>query len=75
LRVAKQAAEAESKMVWVIGGAELYRALLPACDEVHLTIIRGKHEGDAWLPEFENRCTLISEQAGEQCAFHVFAKK
>jgi dihydrofolate reductase len=75
LRVAKQAAEAESKMVWVIGGAELYRALLPACDEVHLTIIRGKHDGDAWLPEFENRCTLISEQAGEQCEFHVFAKK
>jgi dihydrofolate reductase len=75
LRIARQAAEAHSQTVWVIGGAELYKALLPACDEVHLTIVRGTHEGDAWLPEFESGFTPVSEQAGEQCSFHVFAKR
>ena len=75
LRIARQAAQAHSQTVWVIGGAELYKALLPACDEVHLTIVQGSHEGDAWLPEFESGFTPVSEHTGEQCSFHVFAKR
>jgi dihydrofolate reductase len=77
LRVAQDAALAASKTVWVIGGAELYKALLPMCDEVHLTVIRGKHEGDAHLPRFEDSFELSSrsEGEGEQCSFFVYVKK
>lgn len=75
LRIAKEAAMAHSKMVWVIGGAEVYKELLPMCDEVYLTIIRGAHKGDAWLPEFEHAFQSVSRQEGEQCSFFVFTRK
>lgn len=73
--VAKGLAGQLGKNVWVIGGAELYRALLPLCDEVHLTIVSGKHEGDASLPEFEGSFTHVSEQQAEGCTFHVYARQ
>ena len=75
LQIAKQAAMSQSKHVWIIGGAELYKALLPQCDEVHLTVIHGKHDGDAWLPEFESSFQSVSRREGEKCSFFVFAKK
>jgi dihydrofolate reductase len=72
--LARQIAEENGKSVWVIGGAELYRALLPVCDEVHLTVVSGKHEGDAWLPEFEQDFTHVSAQNTDGCTFHVYTR-
>jgi dihydrofolate reductase len=63
---------AEGKDVWVIGGAQLYAALLGRCDEVHLTVVKGVHTGDAWLPIFEDSFTCISEQVGKRCSFRVY---
>lgn len=37
----------------VIGGAEIYRALLPHCGEVLLSYVFHPYEGDTLLPEFE----------------------
>jgi dihydrofolate reductase len=39
--------------VWVIGGAEIYRQLLPRCDELYLTVVQREVDGDAFFPEFE----------------------
>ena len=44
--------------VFVIGGAEIYRQLLPRCDELLLTLIPREEEGDTWFPEFENDFTF-----------------
>ncbi|HEX4086000.1 MAG TPA: dihydrofolate reductase [Chthoniobacteraceae bacterium] len=41
--------------VWVIGGAEIYRQLLPQCDEILLSIIPREVDGDTFFPEFESR--------------------
>jgi dihydrofolate reductase len=71
LELAQHVASGERK-IWIIGGAEIYKATLPVCDEVHLTKIHGVHEGDAWLPEFEKGRTLASETTGEQCTFQVY---
>lgn len=73
LRLACEAASGEQK-VWVIGGAELYAATLPLCDEVHLTVVAGHHEGDAWLAEFEGAFALAEERAGESCRFLSFRR-
>lgn len=35
---------------WVIGGAEIYRLLLPKCDRVELTEIHADYEGDTMMP-------------------------
>ncbi len=61
--------------VWVIGGAEIYRLSLPLIDEVHLTHVHGVHEGDAAFPPFESDFELVSERAGEACAFKVFRRR
>lgn len=43
----------DGREVFVIGGAELYAALLPRCREVLLTHVDLRVDGDAWFPEFE----------------------
>jgi dihydrofolate reductase len=44
--------------VFVIGGAEIYAALLPHCDEVLLSFVYEPHDGDTYFPEFENQFEL-----------------
>lgn len=39
--------------VFLIGGAEIYSALLPACSELLLTRVEAEVGGDAFFPEFE----------------------
>lgn len=37
----------------VIGGAQLFRELLPSADRIYLTDIDGAYEGDVYFPEFD----------------------
>jgi dihydrofolate reductase len=43
----------------VIGGAEIYRAMMPRCSEVLLSYVFHPYEGDTELPEFESGFELI----------------
>jgi dihydrofolate reductase len=45
--------------VWVIGGGEIYRQMLPRCESIYLSIIPRIVEGDAFFPEFEDRFELV----------------
>lgn len=47
-----------AKKVFVIGGAEIYRALLPRCDELLLTLVKLDPPADTFFPEFESRFEL-----------------
>jgi dihydrofolate reductase len=60
------------QILWCIGGAELYAAALPVCDELHLTLVHGHHEGDAVFPPFEDRFKQVSSLPGERCAFKIY---
>jgi len=44
----------DGRQLYVIGGAELYAALLPRCSEILLTRVSMDVAGDTWFPEFEN---------------------
>jgi len=53
--------------VFVIGGAEIYRLLLPQCAAVYLTVLTADAEGDTRLPEFEHafpKVTLLQKLEG-----------
>lgn len=39
----------------VIGGAELYRQVLPQASRIYLTEVQAELEGDAWFPEFNRK--------------------
>ncbi|MFC5301537.1 type 3 dihydrofolate reductase [Azospira restricta] len=43
---------ADAEEAFVIGGAELYRQALPLAQRMYLTEVDGRHEGDAWFPDF-----------------------
>lgn len=63
------------QVIWFIGGGELYRAALPMCDEVHLTLVSGQHQGDAFFPAFEENFSEVSTTPGELCAFKIYRRK
>lgn len=44
----------DGRHLFVIGGAELYAALLPRCSEILLTRVPIEVSGDTFFPEFEN---------------------
>ena len=46
-------APTDGRQVFIIGGAELYRVLLPVTREILLTRVSVSVEGDTWFPEFE----------------------
>lgn len=58
VRVAHSLCEAlaqagDAPEVVVIGGAELYRRVLPICDRIYLTEVQGEFKGDTWFPEWD----------------------
>lgn len=49
----------DGRRVFVIGGAEIYRQLLPRCGTFYLSLVYGSPEGDTFLPEFEDTFDLV----------------
>ena len=50
---------------WVIGGAEIYRQLLPLCSEIHVSLIDDDSEGDT---KFQIPSTLK-----DRCIYYNFS--
>ena len=46
-------------IVSIIGGAEIYRGMLPQCSEVYLSYVFEPYEGDTFLPGFEDDFELL----------------
>jgi dihydrofolate reductase len=46
------------KTIWIAGGGEIYKQMLPQCSELYLTRVHRTVEGAAEFPEFENQFTL-----------------
>ncbi len=40
--------------VFIIGGSEIYAAFLPELDDLLVSHVHESHEGDTWLPAFED---------------------
>ena len=47
----KAAAETDAKEVFVIGGGEIFKQILPQANRVYLTRVHTQLEGDAFFPE------------------------
>jgi dihydrofolate reductase len=39
--------------IMIVGGAEIYQAVLPRADRIHLTEVRTHPDGDAHMPKFD----------------------
>ncbi|MFM1848545.1 MAG: hypothetical protein RL417_2019 [Pseudomonadota bacterium] len=64
-----------SDTVWIIGGGEVYKATLGEWDEVYLTLVSGRHTGDAFLPEFEGDFDLVERDDRDGYAFLRYVRR
>ncbi len=48
----KKARESKNEEVFVIGGGEIYKQMLPYTDKLYLTIIDATAEGDTFFPDY-----------------------
>lgn len=67
--------EIPTDLLWVIGGAGIYEATVDLWDEVNLTVVDGKHEGDTWFPEFEKDLSLVETEEGDGCSFLLYKRE
>ena len=62
------------KEVVVIGGEEIFRQALPKADSLHLTLVHGVFEGDAFFPAFdETDFQIKSRQEFPADSQHAYA--
>lgn len=55
----------KNEEIFVIGGAEIYKALLPFADRLYVTRIHASFKGDAFFPELNmDEWELISKEIG-----------
>jgi len=66
--------ESGGKEIFVIGGAEIYSALLGRCDAIYVTVVKTEYPGDTFFPEFESRFE-ISETIRETPEYDIFCYK
>ncbi len=60
--------------VLIGGGGEIYTQALPHADEIHLTVVHAKIEGDAFFPEFDpSQWRLIDEEHHPADEKHEYA--
>jgi dihydrofolate reductase len=52
---------ATNKTIWIAGGSEIYRQMLPQCSELYLTRVHRNVEGDTFFPKFEDQFDLTEK--------------
>lgn len=58
----KVAREQEEEEVFVIGGASIYKQMLPMVERLYLTLVSGVHEADTFFPEYDDFTKVVSKE-------------
>ena len=53
-RLADRFPDGDDQEVMVIGGADIYRQMLPRAGRLYLTEIKAEVDGDAWFPQLDD---------------------
>ena len=68
----KACGEYPSEDIYIIGGASVYRQMLPFCDTAHITKIDYAYDADAWFPNLdEDPDWEITADSDEQTYFDL----
>lgn len=57
---------------FIIGGAQIYKALLPHADTLYVTEVERDYVGDAFFPDIGEGWTIVSDLPGEGTIPHRF---
>lgn len=65
----------DEREIFLIGGAQLYAALLPECSALYLTLVQRTIEGDAFFPNFESSFSNYTiESTGEEFEIRKYVR-
>jgi dihydrofolate reductase len=64
-----------SDKLWIAGGGEVYRTSMPYWDELYLTLVERKIDGDAFFPEFEDKFELKAREPKDGFSFLRYVRK
>ncbi|WP_456068012.1 dihydrofolate reductase [Eshraghiella crossota] len=57
--------------IYVIGGASIYKQMLPLCDVAHITKIDYAYDADSYFPNLEEEGFVITESSDERTYFDL----
>jgi dihydrofolate reductase len=76
VRSAREVGELKHPVIFVCGGAEIYKEFFPQCATLYLTRVDGTYEGDAFLPPFEHLFEYVTtEETGEGYRIERWARR
>lgn len=65
--ILQYAKDHEAEEIFIIGGGELFKQMMPYVDKMYITLIEESFEGDVFFPEFdESEWELIEKEKGEK---------
>lgn len=62
----------ETEEIFIIGGASIYKQLIPFADRLYLTLVEGEYEADTFFPEYREFTKVVSEESIDNGA-HQFS--
>ena len=67
----------QNEMLWVVGGATIYKFALPFANYLYITHVDGEYEGDTWFPRFniDGEFNLISSRISNNLNFCIYERK
>ena len=67
--------EHSQDVVFVCGGASIYRLFLPYCEELIVSLIKGEYVGNVFFPEYEDNFVEYKEENHEQFVVKYYKKR
>ena len=61
--------------IFVCGGASIYRQLLPDCQKLIISVVKGDYEGNIYFPEYRNDFILDRSEEQEKFTINYYNKK
>ena len=69
-------AKSYGKDIFIIGGAQIYKQMLPLVEKMYISYIKKEHDGDVFFPEFdENEWQIESRQDFPEFELVIYVRK
>lgn len=64
-----------AEVVFVCGGASIYKLFLPYCEELIVSVIKGDYNGNVFFPKYDDQFVEYQEEKHDQFIIKYYRKK
>ncbi|MDD5040162.1 MAG: dihydrofolate reductase [Patescibacteria group bacterium] len=65
-RALEEAKRIEHNEIFIIGGGEIYRQVLPITDKLYLTVIKGTFDADTFFPDYSMFTNVVKKEEAQE---------